>query len=125
MAILSRNHTSPRVRLRRIRSLALALLLVALVGCQGDSTDLIACDTVDDLSRHLDEGTDLPGYVESAELLADQVTEADDQLLRDVGTSLYIVALRWEEGDFTEIEMFQANQSAVLLLNNRCAELRS
>ena len=125
MAIVSRRETIAFVQLRKMKSLLLGLLLIALAACQGESTDLLACETVDDLSRHLIEGTDLQGYVALAELLANQVTEADDQLLRDVGTSLYILALRWEEGDFTQIEMFQANQSALNLLNDRCAELRS
>ncbi len=125
MVFLSRKHRNALVHLRGTTSLALALLLITLAACQEDSTDLLACETVDDLSQHLAEGTDLEGYVALAEVLADQVAEAGDQLLRDVGTSLYIVALRWEEGDFTEIEMYQANQSAIQLLNDRCAELRS
>jgi hypothetical protein len=125
LVILRRQDRYPFVHLRPTKSLVLALLLIALTACQGDSTDLLACETVDDLSAKLAEGTDLQGYVASAELLADQVAEADDQLLRDVGTSLYIVALSWAEADFTEIEMFQANQSALILLTDRCTELRS
>lgn len=107
---------------RRGAILLSILTMVLLVSCQSEA-DLAVCETADDLNDYFLSG-DLDGYVAETEVLADRVDEADDQVLRDVGNSLRIVAFQWSESGFDDEVLQQANQTGVDVLNARCAELR-
>lgn len=101
----------------------LSVLVLSLVSCQSESPDEAACETVDDIVVSF-EGEDFDGYLTSAEDLATGMDQVDDQLLSDVGTSLYIVALQWSESGYEDEQLREANTLAVNLLANRCEELR-
>lgn len=102
----------------------LSLALLSIVSCQSQSPDAVACETVDEIAATFLADEDLEGYVTSTEDLALELDEVDDQLLRDVGTSLYIVALQWRESGYEDEQLREANTVGVNLLANRCEELR-
>lgn len=108
----------------RIAKALLCSALLLLPSCQGQSPALLACETLDEVFENLYGQGDLDIYVASTERLAEQVRDANDQLLRDVGTSLHILAVQWREAGYADEQLRQANLTGVNLLNDHCLALR-